>query len=174
MAIEPLRGREPWHTAAQLLLDESGCIVSKWRVPSTGCAYTTSPDWLIEAPQPTSALRFAVLAHEVGHQWLHRSRGTRWIEETEAWAYALLQFHRLGLELPDDVLERANRSVSYALRKAIRRGAEIETGPFPLHQIQRAIDRIATRLNVETFELPSAPLDPTRSSRFVTPEEVNA
>lgn len=106
---------------AKLLL-WSGVTIRKWRSNLTGTAYVTSPDWEIEAPVPTTARRFAVLAHEVAHQILHRgSRRPRWREEVEAWEWALAQFDRYGLPGKDDATKDAVQAIDYALSKALRR-----------------------------------------------------
>lgn len=109
--------------AALELLKESGCTVHRWRSALTGVAFCESPEWLIEAPEPTTALRFAVFAHEVGHQMLHRgSRMPRWLEEVQAWEYSLDQFKRFELPEIEVAYTRARRSLTRSFTKAIRAG----------------------------------------------------
>lgn len=109
--------------AGQQLLRESGCEVS-YHSALKGAAHTYRDDWLIEVPVPTTALRFAIFAHEVGHQMLHRdSNKVRWLEEWEAWSYALDQFQRFRLPDVDDAELRAAKSMRHAVRKAMRRGS---------------------------------------------------
>jgi hypothetical protein len=121
-----LAGRDPWLAPAEQLLDESGCIIAGYSKKVAGFAFTNSHDWAIVVPAVSSPMRFAIFAHEVGHQQLHRRNGKypRWREEAEAWEYAGEMFVRFDLELPDDVVDRADRSIDYALGKAIRRGAD--------------------------------------------------
>jgi hypothetical protein len=111
-----------YEDAARVLLAESGCNVRKWRTKNTGAAYTSSDDWGIETPRPRGQASFAVLAHEVGHQLLHRHNGKqRWLEEVEAWEYALDQFDRFRLDGREQATATANRCVAYAVSKALRR-----------------------------------------------------
>lgn len=112
----------PYEAAANVLLAESGCTVRKWRASSTGTAYTRSADWGIEAPEPRGPISFAVFAHEVGHQLKHRGNSApRWLEELEAWEYALEQFERFGLDGREKVLRKAARCLAYAAHKTNRR-----------------------------------------------------
>lgn len=120
--LEGLSANE-FTAAAWVLLRESGCTVRKWRSNLTGCAYTRDPDWGIVSPKPTTAAAFSVFAHEVGHQMLHRVGSLpRWLEEVQAWEYALDAFDRFGLPGREDVERRAERSIGYAFGKAMRRG----------------------------------------------------
>ena len=118
----PARSR-PYLDAAQVLLRESGCIVRRYRTSVTGVASVRSDDWEIEAPEPLGPVSFAVLAHEIGHQLLHRTRNRpRWLEELEAWEYALKQFERFDLKGIDRARHSAKKSLVYAAIKAARRG----------------------------------------------------
>jgi hypothetical protein len=122
-----VEGTDPWRAAAQTLLDETGCLVRKWRSNMTGISYDYADE--IEAPQPKTAKSFAVFAHEIGHQRLHRSNGNypRWREEVEAWEFALDQFTRFGLPGRNKQRAVAVKSIGYAFSKAIRRGANPQT-----------------------------------------------
>ena len=112
----------PYARAAQALLDESGCTVVKWRKSMTGLAFTRSPIWAIEVPEPRGPISFGVFAHEVGHQMLHREgRKQRWLKEVEAWEYALEQFPRFGLKGVERARADAAKSLVYAAHKANRR-----------------------------------------------------
>lgn len=114
----------PFWQPAFILLKESGCTC-RWRNGLTGRAFTSSSDWLIETPPPTTARRFSVFAHEVGHQVLHRgSKLPRWLEEVQAWDFALDAFKRFDL---DDLAwlaayEEAIPSLRYSFKKALRLG----------------------------------------------------
>ena len=117
-----------YEQAARILLAESGCNVRKWRKANTGTAYTASEDWGIETPRPRGQASFAVLAHEVGHQLLHRhSSKQRWLEEVEAWEYALDQFERFGLAGRERAEVTADRCIAYVVTKSLRRRASRET-----------------------------------------------
>jgi len=105
-----------------VLVRESGVTVRKTRKRSSGVAMTASDDWGIEAPAPRGAIGFGVFAHEVGHQVLHRGNSKpRWLEEIEAWEYALAQFERFELRGVEQARARAARSLRYAAGKAARR-----------------------------------------------------
>jgi hypothetical protein len=119
-----VEGTEPWRSAAQTLLDETDCSIHKWRSNMTGISYSYADE--IEAPRPKSAISFAIFAHEIGHQRLHRRNGKypRWREEVEAWDFALDQFARFDLKGRNKARQRAVRSIAYAFGKATRRGAD--------------------------------------------------
>lgn len=111
----------PYEAAAQVLIRESGVTVRKWRKNATGTAYTSSKDWGIESPEPRGPISFAVFAHEVGHQMLHRHNSApRWLEELEAWEYAIDQFSRFQLDAKG-VRQKMVRSLRYAAEKASKR-----------------------------------------------------
>jgi hypothetical protein len=113
--------------AAYVLLAESGCTVRRWRPTLSGIAKTSAADWGIEAPEPTTATRFGIFAHEVAHQVLHRaSAAPRWLEEIQAWEWSLDQFRRFDLAGVDAVQARAvDWSIPHAFRKALRRGVPV-------------------------------------------------
>lgn len=93
----------------------------KYRAGNSGTAYTKSDDWGIEAPHPRGSISFAVFAHEVGHQLLHRSDSKpRWLEEIEAWEFAFSCFERFELRGVERARERAAKSLVYAAVKALR------------------------------------------------------
>lgn len=117
-----MNGREPYLSAAQTLLDESGCIVRKWNTGNYGRAYTQDDDWGIDVPEPRGPISFSVFAHEVGHQLLHRFNSLpRWMEEIEAWEFAIGQFDRFNLPGGDMASAVAERCIAYATLKALRR-----------------------------------------------------
>jgi hypothetical protein len=114
----------PFEIAGKALLLESGCTVRKWRGANTGRAFTRAADWGIEAPDPRGPISFGVFAHEVGHQMLHRHGSRpRWLEELEAWEYALAQFERFNLPGKERSQADAAKSLVYAAAKADRRGS---------------------------------------------------
>jgi hypothetical protein len=58
----------------------------------------------------------------VGHQLLHRFNSkARWLEELEAWEYALDQFDRFGLEGKEKARADAAKCLVWAAHKAERR-----------------------------------------------------
>lgn len=117
-----LEGAEPYLSAAVTILAESGCTILAYRANLEGIAWTNDPDWSIEAPRPTTAKRFGVFAHEVGHQLRHRQTSKpRWVRELEAWQYAIDTHKRFGLPDIDGVIELARKRMPYAFGKALRR-----------------------------------------------------
>ena len=118
-----------WQRAVDQLIKETGVTVRRWRKSRSGVAYTGSDDWGIEIPDPKGPVSFCIAAHEIGHQIKHRRNGTpRWIEEVEAWEYALAMLERFGL--PDEAgraMKRATRSLDYSFGKAFRRGVSNAT-----------------------------------------------
>ena len=142
---------DAYQLAALALLDESGCTVRAWRKRATGVAYTRSADWGIEVPTPTTARRFGVFAHEVGHQVLHRdSHRQRWLEEVEAWEYALEQFDRFDLDGREHAQHDAESFIAYAVRKALRRSTKrLEL----LERIADRADAFVTPGQVERFRI---------------------
>ena len=123
-----------WQAAADTLLRESGASVTKYRRSMSGVAFTgplteRGSKVEIEAPEPKGPISFAIFAHEIGHQVLHRDNGRtpRWKEEVEAWEFALKAVQRFDLPGYERVEARAARSIAYAFRKARRRGVEVDT-----------------------------------------------
>lgn len=67
-------------------------------------------------------MSFATFAHEIAHHLLHRGNSVpRWLEEIEAWEYALDQFERFELPGVDDARRDAVRCLHYAAAKAEKR-----------------------------------------------------
>jgi hypothetical protein len=93
----------------------------------TGCSYGDTRE--IESPRPKTARSFAIFAHEIGHQQLHRANGSypRWKEEVEAWEFALAQFKRFGLKGRNKQRAIAVKCIGYAFTKAVKRGANAKT-----------------------------------------------
>jgi len=118
-----MAGWEPFLGAAAALLVESGCTVRNWRSsPRSGAAYTRSLDWGIEVPEPRGPISYCTFAHEIGHQMLHRSNSTpRWVEEVEAFEYALATFDRFDLPGRGRAQADASRALVTTARKTLRR-----------------------------------------------------
>lgn len=111
-----------YELAAAALLAQSGCTVSKYRSSNTGAAFTFGDEWDIEVPHPRGPVSFGVFAHEVGHQLLHRHNGgyPRWLEEIEAWEFALDCFRRFELPGVERCRADAAKALVYAAVKALR------------------------------------------------------
>jgi hypothetical protein len=119
-----VNGREPYLSAAETLLRESGCTVTRWRSTSSGAADIYSDAWEIEVPEPRGPVSYAIFAHEVGHQMLHRrprAKKRRWVEELEAWEFALDTFERFSLPGIEAARADAAKSMSWACSKGLRR-----------------------------------------------------
>lgn len=118
-----MTAKEQYRKAGDQLLVESGCTVRRWRTGNSGSAWTSDADWGIEVPEPRGPISFGTFAHEVGHQLLHRQNGStpRWLEEIEAWEYALDQFDRFELPGKERSQRDAAGALVYAAHKANRR-----------------------------------------------------
>jgi hypothetical protein len=138
-----------WQAAVDQLIKESGVTVRRWRKHNSGVAYTGANDWGVEIPVPKGPVSFCIAAHEIGHQVKHRKNGRtpRWVEEVEAWEYALAMLERF--ELPDKAgraTRTATKSLDYSFGKAFRRGVSIEVirARFP-EWMERIEQTLATR-----------------------------
>jgi hypothetical protein len=122
--------------------------VKRWRSTLSGVAVLRifrdgREERTIEAPYPTSALRLAIFLHEVGHHVLglgvHRPRC---LEEYLAWRYAIDRLAELGIPVEGPVARRFERSMQYAVAKAIRRGIRrlpVELLQFAPESVRRAV-----------------------------------
>jgi hypothetical protein len=112
--------------------------VRKWRRSMSGCAWRVyytdgrTINW-IEAPVPRTPISLAIFLHEVGHHVIGFDRYKRRCEEEyHAWAWAIRTMRELGVEPDARVHRRVERSMQYAVDKAVRRG--IKKLPEPLMQ----------------------------------------
>lgn len=82
-------------------------------------------------------MSLAIFLHEVGHHVIgfYRYR-RRCEEELAAWRFALRTMRWLGVEPDDRTLRRVERSMQYAVDKALRRG--IRDLPPSLHAYAQA------------------------------------
>ena len=104
--------------------------IRRWRRHMSGCAWRVSYsdgrniNW-IEAPRPRTPISLAIFLHEVGHHVIGFERyRVRCEEEYHVWQWALAQMRKFGVE-PDQRVEiRFDRSMQYAVSKALRRGAK--------------------------------------------------
>src|SRR5262245_35434672 len=114
--------------AAGILLRENRVTVRRFRSNTTGGANSKTRE--IETPEARGPISFGTLAHEVGHVALNHSANgkvPRYVEEVEAWEFALRQMERFGLRGYERVYVDAAECVAYAFSKAIRRGVSAET-----------------------------------------------
>lgn len=122
--------------------------VKRWRSSLSGLAVLRiyrdgREERTIESPYPTSPLRLAIFLHEVGHHVLglgvHRPRC---LEEYLAWRYAIDRLVELGIAVDGPVARRFERSMQYAVAKALRRGIRrlpVELLPFAPASVQDAV-----------------------------------
>lgn len=102
--------------------------VRKWRTSMSGCAWRVYHhdgrviNW-IEAPYPKTPISLAIFLHEVGHHAIGFKRyKVRCEEEYHVWQWALKEMRRQGVEPDARVQRRFERSMEYAVGKALRRG----------------------------------------------------
>lgn len=124
-------------TIVELMKRKHGVRVRRWRTNMSGCAWQVVYGnrrivrW-IEAPYPKSAISLSIFLHEVGHHAVGFDRFKRRCEEEfYVWKWAMAEMELLGIQPDAKVLRRFERSMRYAVGKAIRRG--IKTLPEPLH-----------------------------------------
>jgi hypothetical protein len=123
---KPLQDR--YDALVREMLERHGVRVRKWRSSMSGVAWQIhyrdgSVSRLIEAPRPRGPMSAAVFLHEIGHHAI--GFGTyrpRCLEEYAAWAWALDEMERQGLNVTDGVRRRMHESLAYAVEKARRRG----------------------------------------------------
>lgn len=120
--------QDRYDAVARELLAKHDIRVRKWRTSMSGVAWELhyrdgTRKRLIEAPKPKSPMSLAIFLHEVGHHVIglgvHRPRC---LEEYHAWRYALDQMAALGFPITERVERRYQRSMHYAVAKAMRRG----------------------------------------------------
>lgn len=102
--------------------------VRRWRKSMSGVAWRVRysdgrvQHW-IESPFPKTRISLAIFLHEVGHHavgWgVYRLRCE---EEYRVWLWALAKMRELGIEPDARTLRRFERSMQYAVGKAVRRG----------------------------------------------------
>src|SRR5215212_174838 len=102
--------------------------VRKWRRAMSGCAWRVYYhdgrviNW-IESPVPRTPISLAIFLHEIGHHVIgFDTYKRRCEEEYHAWQWAIAQMRQLGVEPDAKVTRRVERSMQYAVDKAMRRG----------------------------------------------------
>jgi hypothetical protein len=110
------------------MLDLYRVRVRRWRTSMSGIAWEVhyrdgTVTRLIEAPRPRGPMSVAVFLHEIGHHAIgFGTYSPRCLEEYHAWAFAMQQMERLGLNVTERVHRRVRNSLRYAVAKARRRG----------------------------------------------------
>ncbi|HEY2585786.1 MAG TPA: hypothetical protein VGI81_08485 [Tepidisphaeraceae bacterium] len=102
--------------------------VRRWRKQMSGCAWQVRyPDgrvvrW-IESPCPKTPISLSLFLHEVGHHVIgFETYKRRCEEEYHVWEWAIARMRALGIEPDAKVMDRFERSMRYAVDKAVRRG----------------------------------------------------
>lgn len=119
---------EKYDAMTRELLAHHGVRVRKWRTSMSGVAWCVRyrdgrEVRLIEAPRPVGPMSAAVFCHEIGHHAIgFNVYSPRCLEEYHAWAWALAEMERRGLNVTDKVRARMRKSLEYAVAKSLRRG----------------------------------------------------
>jgi hypothetical protein len=115
-----------YEVAGAALLMASRVEVARYRKRTTGVAWEENGRMLIECPRPRGPVSFCTMAHEIAHHLLNHvcqpKLRPRWVEETEAWDWALEALARFDLPGIERAEADAERCLAYAYAKAIRRG----------------------------------------------------
>lgn len=113
-----------------------GLRVRRWRRAMSGCAWRVwyadgrVVNW-IESPYPKTPISLSIFLHEVGHHAIGFGvYKKRCEEEYAAWRWSIDAMRAAGVEPDARVWTRYERSMRYAVAKAVRRG--IKTLPAPL------------------------------------------
>jgi hypothetical protein len=110
------------------MLAKYGVRVRRWRTAMSGIAWELRyhdgrTARLIESPKPKGPMSAAIFLHEIGHHAIgFNTYKPRCREEYYAWAFAIEQMEKLGLNITDGVKRRMHDSLHYAVAKATRRG----------------------------------------------------
>ncbi len=146
-AVRPTRSNSARQQRYDALVDAMqaryGFRVRKWRGNLSGIAIRVerrdgTVETLLESPYPTTPLRCAIFLHEVGHHAIGVGSITpRCLEEHAAWAWSLKTMRESGCVVDAGVERRMERSMQYAVAKAMRRGLRrlpVELLPYlPAH-----------------------------------------
>jgi hypothetical protein len=103
--------------------------VRKWRKSSSGVAWTIRYIQsgrivkLIESPYPRGPMSCAIFLHEIGHHAIGLGvYRPRCLEEYHVWVWAIQTMREKGFNVTPAVERRMERSMKYAVAKAMRRG----------------------------------------------------
>jgi hypothetical protein len=110
---------------------EYGIRIRRWRKQMSGCAWRVSfsdgrtINW-IEAPYPKRSISLAVFLHEVGHHAIGFDQfSPGCVEEYYVWTWAFSTMDSYGIAVDQRSRDRFDRSMRYAVSKALRRGETI-------------------------------------------------
>jgi hypothetical protein len=102
--------------------------VRRWRSSMSGKAWRVyyhdgrAVNW-VESPKPKTPISLAIFLHEVGHHAIGFQKYRRRCEEEfYVWMWAVNEMRRHGIEPDAKVNRRVERSMQYAVGKAVRRG----------------------------------------------------
>jgi hypothetical protein len=130
--------RSQYDKLVRVMKQRHSVRVRRWRSTHSGCAWQVmyadgTIARLIEAPRPRGPVSAAVFLHEVGHHAIgfHRYE-LRCHEEYKAWEWALAAMEEQGIPVTERVQSLMDRSLRYAVAKAIRRGLKIDKLPREL------------------------------------------
>ena len=100
-----------------------------------GSAYRDNNN--IEIPNPKTDKSLSICLHEVGHKVLNHKRNgkKRFIEEFEAWNYALNIFRVLEIPIRKGLRNKYKRSINYSINKALRRGLNPKSIPTEIKRL---------------------------------------
>jgi len=127
-ATPRLAARDRYARLVETMKRVHGVRVHRWRKSMSGCAWQVRCHdgrvaRLIQSPQPKGPMSAAVFLHEVGHHAIGFNRyKPRCLEEHMAWQWALAAMAEHGIAITPRVRRRVDRSMRYALAKAVRRG----------------------------------------------------
>ncbi len=105
-----------------------GVRVRRWRKSMSGVAWLIrmrdgSVKKLIESPRPTGPVSCGIFLHEIAHHAIGLGvYKPRCLEEHLAWEWALREMRERGLTISAALERRVERSMRYAVGKAVRRG----------------------------------------------------
>lgn len=134
--------QESYDFITKAMLAKYNIRVRKWRKSMSGVATLVRyPDGrtakYLESPRPRSPMSMAIFLHEVGHHaiglGIHKPRC---LEEYLAWKFSMEAMAANGVDITQRVERRMQRSLEYAVGKAVRRGIKsIPAQVMAYHQV---------------------------------------
>lgn len=90
----------------------------------------------VEIPNPKTDKSLSICLHEIGHRVLnHKKNKLRFIEEYQAWNYALNIMRILEIPIKKNLRNRYKKSIRYSIDKAIRRGLNLKKIPIEIKRL---------------------------------------
>jgi hypothetical protein len=130
-AIRAMSMQEKYDAIVEEMKQTYGIRVRKWRKSSSGVAWTIRYIQsgkivkLIESPYPRGPMSCAIFLHEIGHHAIGLGvYRPRCLEEHHVWMWALNKMRERGFNVTQAVERRVERSMKYAVAKAMRRGLQ--------------------------------------------------